>query len=69
MAPVIPRTEDDDGIPFEREELVQAREEMVQALVDLRALIADAPDDGGGPGWDKQSALARLDQVQGLPNR
>jgi hypothetical protein len=69
MAPVIPRTEDDEGIPFEREELIQAREEMVQILNDLREIIADAPGEGGGPGWDKQSALTRLDEIQRPPNR
>ncbi|WP_404953571.1 hypothetical protein [Streptomyces sp. 147326] len=63
MAPVIPRTEDEDGIPFGREELIQARAQMLQELNDLREVIADAPEAGGGPGWDKQSVLTRLDQL------
>ncbi|WP_404953567.1 hypothetical protein [Streptomyces sp. 147326] len=56
-------TEDEDGIPFGREE------ELVQALVDLRTMIADAPEEGGGPNWDKHGALTAIEQVHLNPNR
>jgi hypothetical protein len=43
MSPVIrPPDEDEDGIPF-------GREELMHALTDLEAVIADAPEGEGGP--------------------
>ncbi|WP_404963116.1 hypothetical protein [Streptomyces sp. 147326] len=37
---------------------------QMKKLVDLESMIADAPEDGGGPNWDKRSALSAIDEVK-----
>ncbi|MGW0189346.1 hypothetical protein ACWDV7_26770 [Streptomyces sp. NPDC003362] len=63
MSPVIrPPDEDEDGIPF-------GREELMRALTTLEAVIADAPEGEGGPNWDKQGALRTIDRMREKPVR
>ncbi|WP_404962174.1 hypothetical protein [Streptomyces sp. 147326] len=50
---------DDGGIPSEREDW----DEIMLVLTDLRAVIADAPEEGGGPNWDKENVLNTLDHA------
>ncbi|MFD0123813.1 hypothetical protein [Streptomyces virginiae] len=37
---------------------------LMQKLVDLESMVADAPEEGGGPNWDKRNMLSAIDELK-----